>query len=111
MRTYRAVWMEGYRERHQEGFGPVVSCACGCGATFRKFDYSHQERRFKQGHQRKGKVASGPCGCGCGREGTLVKGLVNICYQRRRRAEKETQPESSPEKAPGSHGERLNGRE
>lgn len=29
---------------------PVVSCACGCGAEFRKYDDSGRPRRFVSGH-------------------------------------------------------------
>lgn len=29
---------------------PVISCACGCGATFEKFDRCNRPRRFVAGH-------------------------------------------------------------
>lgn len=29
---------------------PVVTCRCGCGARFRKYDESNRPRRYVQGH-------------------------------------------------------------
>lgn len=29
---------------------PIVTCACGCGARFRKYDRSNRPRRFVTGH-------------------------------------------------------------
>jgi len=32
---------------------PMISCACGCGATFRKYDSSNRPRQFVSGHNMK----------------------------------------------------------
>jgi hypothetical protein len=34
----------------REGIGPMIRCACGCGATFRQFDADGRERQYKHGH-------------------------------------------------------------
>jgi hypothetical protein len=51
-----AEYMREYRERRKAGHGPIISCACGCGARFRKFDgHNKKARRFVQGHNGKGR--------------------------------------------------------
>lgn len=37
----------------------TVACACGCGATFPKFDRSHRARKFISGHNVKGRRNNG----------------------------------------------------
>lgn len=37
------------RQRHDQP-NPIVSCRCGCGAKFRRFDSSGRPRRFVTGH-------------------------------------------------------------
>lgn len=32
---------------------PIVACACGCGATFHRFDNTNRPRRFVSGHNLK----------------------------------------------------------
>jgi hypothetical protein len=38
------------RKPRTQGFGPTVTCACGCGTTFPQFDSVGRERRFAHGH-------------------------------------------------------------
>lgn len=86
--TTQAAYFRAYRAQRHAGFGPIVSCACGCGATFRQLDgHNKRARRYVSGH-------NGPraqireCRCGCGRRGRLIKGYVSICYQRLWRAQR-----------------------
>lgn len=54
-----AAYMRRYRERHREGYGPVVACACGCGSQFRQYDgYNKRPRRYAPGHNGRGKPQS-----------------------------------------------------
>lgn len=54
-----AAYMRAYREKNKAGFGPMITCACGCGATFRQFSgYNREERRYKAGHNGRGKPQS-----------------------------------------------------
>lgn len=41
---------EGPRLRDPDEINIVVSCACGCGARFRRFDRAGRARRFISGH-------------------------------------------------------------
>lgn len=41
---------KGYKEKNQ-----MVSCECGCGETFLKFDKCNRPRRFVRGHNYRGK--------------------------------------------------------
>lgn len=38
------------RVRNPGEANPTVSCACGCGQTFHRFDFSGRPRRFVTGH-------------------------------------------------------------
>lgn len=51
-----AEYMREYRAARKAGFGPFVSCKCGCGARFRKYDgHNKRARRFVAGHNGKGR--------------------------------------------------------
>lgn len=47
-RYYRKLKAEG----RLKSYGPLVECACGCGATFPKYDWRGRERRFLHGHNK-----------------------------------------------------------
>lgn len=40
----------GCNRRLPDESNPLVTCECGCGATFAKFDHSKRPRRFVSGH-------------------------------------------------------------
>lgn len=52
-RSMRVDYQRALRERRGAGIGPLVSCACGCGATFTRWDASGRPRRFRAGHHRR----------------------------------------------------------
>ena len=43
------------RRRLPDEPNPLVSCACGCGGRFRRYDNDRRPRRFLVGHARRGK--------------------------------------------------------
>lgn len=45
---------------------PTISCACGCGVAFARFDSSGRPRKFVSGHNKQSAKVSVLCGCGCG---------------------------------------------
>ncbi len=49
-----AAYMRAYRAGRSQGFGPLVPCACGCGATFRRFNAHKRPRLYVQGHNSRG---------------------------------------------------------
>jgi hypothetical protein len=73
-----SIWAHKVHHRHSgkvrqlpDEPNELVSCACGCGATFFKFDESGRLRKYIDGgHWRKGKKSKineiVPCACGCG---------------------------------------------
>ncbi len=44
----------GSKRQKSDESNPTVSCACGCGKTFRKFDADKRPRKFAHGHWRRG---------------------------------------------------------
>lgn len=65
----------------------LVSCACGCGQQFLKYDTGNRPRRFISGHNTE--VANPPafCSCGCGKRMTKFNpkriGLPQYLYGHR----------------------------
>lgn len=81
MNDSRSSYQRTWRARVGD-HGPLIACACGCGATFRQFNYNGHARRYVAGHQHPPRQLPAECGCGCGRRGILTGGLVRLCYQR-----------------------------
>jgi hypothetical protein len=51
---------------------PIISCTCGCGKTFVKYDKSNRPRLYISGHNKRGRLSYDPtekiqCACGCGK--------------------------------------------
>jgi hypothetical protein len=40
----------GCKKRRPGEANPIIKCACGCGARFRRYDNGHRPRRFVTGH-------------------------------------------------------------
>jgi len=64
----------------------LVSCACGCGAKFLKYDSGNRPRKYLfGGHAKRGKLSYDPnetilCACGCG---TLLKRFDSSVRERK----------------------------
>lgn len=66
-RVEHRVRNNGLRNPGEEN--PLVTCACGCGSTFYKYDTTGRPREYVSGHNRHRPKLDNPiveCACGCG---------------------------------------------
>lgn len=52
-RKYDEMVIRERERRDREN--PIIECACGCGKTFKKYDYQHRVRTYIQGHNQTGR--------------------------------------------------------
>ncbi len=63
--------VKGHERRMPGEKNPKISCACGCSATFYKYDSSGRPKKYVSGHNSHVSKSANPnpvisCACGCG---------------------------------------------